>query len=241
MESLTDTDSVKGLGETTDFLNMTHVMKMDPGDKTLTLSPVQKDVTKGFAQSWSKGEEEEEIEEDNVEEEEEVEEEDNDTSAETEGPSSSLDDSTEKPTEESQSAKPDELKEESIPDGEQKAAEITEQPDATGGEKTDDGTKAANGTTDSNSRSQSGSNKKLSLFRRLSFSRSKQTNDRDQTPAEGAILGDAVIRGEPPSTTTAAAPAAGSSEPETNRGGARHRSDLPSGARGPRSGACTVL
>uniref|UniRef100_A0A3Q3F7M7 Retinitis pigmentosa GTPase regulator b n=1 Tax=Labrus bergylta TaxID=56723 RepID=A0A3Q3F7M7_9LABR len=41
-ESLTDTDSVKDLGETTDFLNMTHVMKMDPGDKSLTLSPVQK-------------------------------------------------------------------------------------------------------------------------------------------------------------------------------------------------------
>uniref|UniRef100_A0A7N6AK81 X-linked retinitis pigmentosa GTPase regulator n=1 Tax=Anabas testudineus TaxID=64144 RepID=A0A7N6AK81_ANATE len=42
MESLTDTDSVKGLGETTDFLNMTHVMTMDPSEKTLTLSPVQK-------------------------------------------------------------------------------------------------------------------------------------------------------------------------------------------------------
>ncbi|XP_035533289.1 retinitis pigmentosa GTPase regulator b [Morone saxatilis] len=42
VESLTDTDSVKGLGDTTDFLNMTHVMKMDPSDKTLTLSPVQK-------------------------------------------------------------------------------------------------------------------------------------------------------------------------------------------------------
>ncbi|XP_013763475.1 X-linked retinitis pigmentosa GTPase regulator-like isoform X4 [Pundamilia nyererei] len=42
VESLTDTDSVRGLGETRDFLNMTHVMKIDPSDKTLTLSPVQK-------------------------------------------------------------------------------------------------------------------------------------------------------------------------------------------------------
>nr|XP_049609676.1 retinitis pigmentosa GTPase regulator b isoform X2 [Syngnathus scovelli] len=42
VESLSDTDSVKGLGETRDLLNMTHVMKMDPGDKTLTLSPLQK-------------------------------------------------------------------------------------------------------------------------------------------------------------------------------------------------------
>ncbi|KAM8903026.1 retinitis pigmentosa GTPase regulator b isoform 2-T2 [Spinachia spinachia] len=42
VESLTDSDSVKGLGETSDFLNMTHVMKMDPADQSLTLSPVQK-------------------------------------------------------------------------------------------------------------------------------------------------------------------------------------------------------
>ncbi|KAK1876633.1 X-linked retinitis pigmentosa GTPase regulator [Dissostichus eleginoides] len=42
VENLMDTDSVKGLGETSDFLNMTHVMKMDGGDKSLTLSPVQK-------------------------------------------------------------------------------------------------------------------------------------------------------------------------------------------------------
>lgn len=99
--------------------------------------------------------------------------------------------------------KPEELKEESIPDGEQRgdgglfnqlqcythewytetwenkisfhrlckakqrlvfsstAAEISEQPDSTGEEKTDDGTKPANGTADSNSKSQSGSNKKV--------------------------------------------------------------------------------
>ncbi|XP_014889144.1 retinitis pigmentosa GTPase regulator b isoform X2 [Poecilia latipinna] len=42
MESLTDCDSVRGLGETTDFLNLTHVMKMDPSDKTLSLSPLLK-------------------------------------------------------------------------------------------------------------------------------------------------------------------------------------------------------
>ncbi|XP_047433113.1 X-linked retinitis pigmentosa GTPase regulator-like, partial [Mugil cephalus] len=42
VESMSDSDSVRGLGETTDFLNMTHVMRMDPSDKTLTLSPVQK-------------------------------------------------------------------------------------------------------------------------------------------------------------------------------------------------------
>ncbi|XP_045908054.1 retinitis pigmentosa GTPase regulator b [Micropterus dolomieu] len=242
VESLTDTDSVKGLGETTDFLNMTHVMKMDPGDKTLTLSPVHKDLTKGFAQTSHEDEEErqdedEEEVEDTVDEEE-VEEEDNDTSAETEGPSSSLDVSTDKQTEETQSPEPEELKEKSVPDRKQEgdaAAEITEQPDSTGGEKTDDGTRPANGTADSNSKSQSGSNKKLSLFRRLSFSRSKQTNFRDQTPAEGVVRGDTAVQGEPPSSS-----ATGSRVPDTKRGGAQ-QSALPSGARGPRSGTCTVL
>lgn len=232
MESLTDTDSVRGLGETTDFLNMTHVMKMDPSDKTLTLSPVQKDFTKPFAQTWSKGKEEEdeeededeEEEEDNVDEDVEDEEEENDTSVEMEGPSSqSLEESTEKPAEETLSLKPEELKEESVPDGEQRAAEITEEPDTTAEEKTNDGSKPANGTTDSNSKSQSGSNKKLSLFRRLSFSRSKQTSDREQAPAEGTGGRDAAVQGEPPPPA-----AAGSSD----RGKTQQR---------PRSEACAVL
>ncbi|XP_047195147.1 X-linked retinitis pigmentosa GTPase regulator isoform X3 [Hippoglossus stenolepis] len=235
VESLTDTDSVKGLGETTDFLNMTHVMKMDPSDKTLTLSPVQKDLTNPF-KTRSKGEEEEDeekegdggnVQDDEVEEVEE--EEENDTSAETEEPSSqSLEDLTEKSAEETQSPKSDKLKEESVPDEEQKAAQITEEPETTGEEKSGDSTKPANGTADGNSKSQSGSNKKLSIFRRLSFSRSKQ----DHTPAEGTVRGDTA---EPPSPDTA-----GSGNPGINRSGAQQKS-TSSGARGPRSGACTVL
>lgn len=55
--------------------------------------------------------------------------------------------------------------------------------------------------------------RQLSLFRRLSFSRAKQTGDKDPTPLEE----------EPP------AAAAGSSDADSTR------------ARGPRSGACTVL
>ncbi|XP_040887894.1 retinitis pigmentosa GTPase regulator b isoform X2 [Toxotes jaculatrix] len=226
-ESLSDTDSVKGLGETSDFLNMTHVMKMDPSDKTLTLSPVQKDLTKGFAQTWSKGEEEEEKEEDDHADDEEVEEEEeNDTS------SQSLEDRTEKSAAETQSPKPEALEAGPEPDGEQKA-EITEQPDTTAEGGTGDSTKSANGTADSNSKSQSGSSRKPSLFRRLSLSRSKQASDRDQTPAEGSGGGDAAIQGEPPLSAV-------SSNPETNRGGAQLKS-LSSGTRGPRSGACTVL
>ncbi|XP_069576471.1 retinitis pigmentosa GTPase regulator b isoform X3 [Brachyistius frenatus] len=222
VESLTDTDSVRGLGETTDFLNMTHMMKMDPSDKTLTLSPVQKDSTKGSTETWSKGEEEEEEEK---EEEEAKADDDDDEEAENEETDASTS-STAKPAEEPESP-PEELKEESAPDGEQKAAEIREQPAAAAGEKTDDDAKPANGAADGNGKSQSGSNKKLSLFRRLSSSWSKQADDGDHAAAEGPVGGDAAVQGQPPSPATGG----------THRDGALQRP----GARGPRSGACTVL
>ncbi|KAL6115159.1 rpgr [Pungitius sinensis] len=145
VESLTDSDSVKGLGETSDFLNMTHVMKMDPADQSLTLSPVEKDATEGSAPTWSTGQEEEEQEE-----------EDTDTSAEQ-----SLDEPTEEPTEEP-SAEPEELEGESKAEGEQKAAEVSEQPATAQEEGRDNGPKPANGTGALNPKSHS---KKLSLFR----------------------------------------------------------------------------
>ncbi|XP_050978818.1 retinitis pigmentosa GTPase regulator b isoform X1 [Labeo rohita] len=44
--SMEDSESVKDLGETTDLLNLTHIMKMDPSDKTLTLSPMEKKKVK---------------------------------------------------------------------------------------------------------------------------------------------------------------------------------------------------
>ncbi|KAI9514258.1 hypothetical protein NQZ68_034729 [Dissostichus eleginoides] len=169
------------------------------------------DLIKGFAQTWSKGEEE-------VEEEEEVDEEDEDTSAETEGASSSFE-STEGRTEDTQSNKPEELPEESTPE---QTAEITEKPDSTSEEK------PANGTTESNSNSQSATSKKLSLFRRLSFSRSKQSIDRDPTPAESPVSGEAGVKGEPPSGA-----------PEEPEEVTRSQKSVPS--RSPRSGACTLL
>lgn len=148
-------------------------------------------------------------EDDDDEKEEDTVDEEEDASA--EGSSSSPDGSADKPTEETPSPvssggfinvcvfscrcwrvtadlfqKPEELKEESVPDGEQKgdrrrllnkqgcdvktpqsksillstAAEITEQPDEDR-EKTDDGSKPANGTADGSSKSQSGSSKKV--------------------------------------------------------------------------------
>lgn len=226
VESLTDTDSVRGLGETRDFLNMTHVMKIDPSDKTLTLSPVQKDLTKGFAETWTKGEEQgQEEEEEGEEEDDRVD--DDDEVEEDEEENDTLLSSTEKPVEETQSC-PKEVKEEPVPDGQQRA-EISEQPNIKE-EKTHEYTTSANGEGDGNSKNQLASNKKLSLFRRLSSSRPKQTNDRDHTSVQGLAGGDQAVQGEPPSPAAAISAV-------THQGGAPQQS----GSRGPRSGACTVL
>ncbi|XP_026157789.1 retinitis pigmentosa GTPase regulator b isoform X5 [Mastacembelus armatus] len=221
VESLTDTDSVKGLGETTDFLNMTHMMKIDPGDQTLTLSPVQKDLTAGSAQHRSKGEEEEE---DNADEEEEnADEEEEEDNADEEEEEEDDENETETQEEESLSPSPEQLKEESAVDGEHRA-EVTEQLHTTAEEKPDS-VRPANGTADNMSKSQSGSNTKRFLFTRLS--KSKQDNSGDQTPAESTFSGDATIQGQPPP-----APTSCSSNPVVNRGRAQQRS---------RSGTCTML
>ncbi|CAJ1086887.1 X-linked retinitis pigmentosa GTPase regulator-like isoform X2 [Xyrichtys novacula] len=202
------------------------------------------DSTRGFAQTWTKGEEEdededgeeEEAEEDVVDDDDVVEEERNNTSAETEGQSSSLDDS-DKVTDEPQNPKPEEQKDKPVPDGEQKAdGAETSEPSTTGEENTCDGTIPANGVTDVEAKSQAVSNKKLSLFRRLSFSRSKQNQDRDQTPVEGVISGDAASPGEPHSAPSAAA--SSNTEPIGDR---VQLTSQPPGARAPRSGACTIL
>ncbi|KAK2857181.1 hypothetical protein Q5P01_005916 [Channa striata] len=172
---------------------------------------------------WSKGEEEEEEEEEEDEEEDkdddegvEEDEERNDSSSETEV----ADKLMEKPTE-----KPEELSEEPEPEGELRAAaEISNEPVTAAEEKPDVSCKPANGAAHS-SKSQSGPGKKLSLFGRLSSSRSKQTRGTDQTPAGGTDSGNAAAQGEP-----APSAAGGNNNPEANRASQRSR-----------SGACTLL
>lgn len=161
---MTDNESVAGLGDTTDFLNMTHVMELDPGDKTLTLSPVQK----RWRQRESE-EHEEEVDECKTEEE------------------PSLDDLGETPVEEMKSEEPKEVSE-PVPEAEQKEATKEEAED-----KMDDIIQPTNGTRESTA-NQSGVTKKLSLFRKLSFSRSKQSNDKDPAPA--TVSRDRPARGE---------------------------------------------
>lgn len=128
------------------------------------------------------------------------------------------------------------------------ATEITDHPEGTPGGKKEEEEKE---TADSSSKSQSGSNKKveeeegelktntspacshvsppmspqLSLFRR--FSRSKLTANRDHTPtAELAAKGEPLFSG-----------AEGTARSQAPDGGVAP----PPGARGPHSGACTLL
>ncbi|XP_039462719.1 X-linked retinitis pigmentosa GTPase regulator-like isoform X3 [Oreochromis aureus] len=185
------------------------------------------DLTKGFAETWTKGEEQgQEEEEEGEEEDDRVD--DDDEVEEDEEENDTLLSSTEKPVEETQSC-PKEVKEEPVPDGQQRAAEISEQPNIKE-EKTHEYTTSASGEGDGNSKNQPASNKKLSLFRRLSSSRPKQTNDRDHTSVQGLAGGDQAVQGEPPSPAAAISAV-------THQGGAPQQS----GSRGPRSGACTVL
>uniref|UniRef100_A0A3B3DM69 RCC1-like domain-containing protein n=1 Tax=Oryzias melastigma TaxID=30732 RepID=A0A3B3DM69_ORYME len=156
VESMTDTDSVKGLGDTTDFLNMTHVMKMDPGDKTLFLAPLLKDT----AETPSKNEDEDEEEEEESEDDDAGEEE-KETPAEPQ-------------SNHSEEAEPEEMEKEGTL-GEEGPAEP---PGSSSEAKANEDPKPANGEPDSNPKIQTGANKKLSLLWR--FSSSKQIS------AEGA-------------------------------------------------------
>uniref|UniRef100_A0A8D0GLH3 Uncharacterized protein n=1 Tax=Sphenodon punctatus TaxID=8508 RepID=A0A8D0GLH3_SPHPU len=67
-ESSTEEDSAnesegRNLGDTTDVLNMTHVMQLNPSDQSLTLSPVQKQKDQKSEDEETEEEEEEEEEE----------------------------------------------------------------------------------------------------------------------------------------------------------------------------------
>ncbi|XP_060090099.1 X-linked retinitis pigmentosa GTPase regulator [Heteronotia binoei] len=100
-ESSTDDDANEGrnLGETTDVLNMTHVMKLDPSDRLLQLTPVQKQKDQDLSdeEESSDGDEDSDEEEETDKEEVEADAADYDNQVpENEGRSSKSPDSTER-------------------------------------------------------------------------------------------------------------------------------------------------
>ncbi|XP_054901607.1 X-linked retinitis pigmentosa GTPase regulator-like isoform X2 [Poeciliopsis prolifica] len=150
VESLTDCDSVRGLGETTDFLNLTHVMKMDPSDKTLSLSPLLKDAVETAEEEEDRAGDEEQT----------------GTSSSAESPVNLNSEPASHPiNSEPGGATPPEC---SSPGG----AEVRGHSPAA--EQSGSEAKAVNGEAELSSDSGSGSSRKLAVFRRLSSSRSRQ-------------------------------------------------------------------
>ncbi|XP_027854958.1 X-linked retinitis pigmentosa GTPase regulator-like [Xiphophorus couchianus] len=150
VESLTDCDSVRGLGETTDFLNLTHVMKMDPSDKTLSLSPLLKDAVETAEEDEDRAGDEEET----------------GTSSSAESPLNA-EPASHPIGREPGGATPPEC---SSPGG----AEVRGHSPAA--EQSGSEAKAANGEAELLSDSRSGSSRKLAVFRQLSSSRSRQVD-----------------------------------------------------------------
>ncbi|XP_036838049.1 X-linked retinitis pigmentosa GTPase regulator isoform X1 [Oncorhynchus mykiss] len=231
VENMMDNESVKDLGDTTDFLNMTHVMKMDPSDKTLTLSPVQKDLRaeEGEGHKDDEEEEEEEKEENNKAEEKEK-------SEDMEG--QSLQGQSQSTAEPLQG--PEGVKEETLPDGAQKVAEDSGQPSplAPTEESSASSTQLQNPTTEEKPKNQPRTNRKLLLFKRLSSSKAKQTEDSAEAPAEGTGMGELPASAKGPS-----AGLENRDPSETSASGAQPplRAPSDSGGRGARSTTCTLL
>ncbi|CAL8302008.1 unnamed protein product, partial [Gadus morhua 'NCC'] len=156
LDGLTDTDSVRGLGDTADFLNMTHLLKVDPNDQSLTMSPVQKVFSvKALNKDEDEDEDEDDEDDDNYEEEQIA-------SAETgphpppipvmSTPTAGHDTHTAGPSAEPQDSP--------LPDTETKASEMREAPDPAVDEKTSVITKPTNGSADIPSKDQLGPDKK---------------------------------------------------------------------------------
>ncbi|KAL1022084.1 hypothetical protein UPYG_G00021990, partial [Umbra pygmaea] len=166
VESMTHSQSVQDLGDTTDFLNMTHVIKMDPSEKTLTLSPVQKDLEAGERD----GENEDDEDDEDDEEESQV------TKAQ---PLAGLSQSEplEGPEHLHVGALPDSVQKDDS--GETSRLALTEVSSASNTQQ--------NGIPQDKSKIQPGTNGKLSLFKRLSF---RQTDGTIKAPVEGTGVGN---------------------------------------------------
>lgn len=203
VDSITDNVSVKDLGDTTDFLNMTHVIKMDPSDKTLTLSPVQKDSGSenergGKEDAASEGKVEEEEEEEDEEEEQNDAEEVETRLQSLQGQSHSMG-----------IQNPEEVKEETLPVCEQttEESELSFEREKV----TESSSKPLNGTCDK-LKDQPAPSKKLSLFKRLSSTKAKQVDEKSEASKEG------IIGGEQSAVSTSGALESKDSDSSTNGG-----------------------
>ncbi|CAM4731946.1 unnamed protein product [Leuciscus chuanchicus] len=204
--SVEDSESVKDLGETTDLLNLTHIIKMDPSDKTLTLSPVEKLRTDEINGKMEGEDEEEEYlddEEDDDEEEEDEEEHPEEKEGEKCEEKEDILDEKRKETEEQSITEPDIqkkqiIKEASVPDGPIKDSD----PATLIKEETES---ERNGVTEDKPKTRFGSRNRLSLFKR-SPTKGNQ--------AESSALGKPAADG-PPQISETRGPESSSSQTQT--------------------------
>ncbi|XP_052465534.1 X-linked retinitis pigmentosa GTPase regulator isoform X2 [Carassius gibelio] len=221
--SVEDCESVKDLGETADLLNLTHIMKMDPSDKTLTLSPMEKPWTDEMNGKVEGEDEEEEY----LDDEEEGEDEEDEDPEEEEGEKcekkEDILDERRKETEkheqsitESDVQKKQNIKEESVPDGPRKDSD----PASIIKEETQS---EMNGVTEDKPKTLFGSRNRLSLFKRSSTKGNQ---------AEMSTSGKPAPDGPPRTSDTR--------EPESSSSEAQIRGQSTASSRS-RSATCNLL
>ncbi|XP_027024441.1 retinitis pigmentosa GTPase regulator b isoform X2 [Tachysurus fulvidraco] len=191
VENYEDNESVKNLGETVDLLNLTHVMKMDPAEKTITLCPVQKisnRKTIEFSDDETTGEEEQ-TEEEDEEEDEEEEEEGNDVKEHCENKENK--ELVEKTKQQESSVIPptpqDDIEEAPVPDGPNKHSEENDTSSPLIKEKLNQ-----NEAKQDKPKGLFGSNSKISLFKRRSSTKKEKSEApvEESSPAEKASSSD---------------------------------------------------
>ncbi|XP_051531209.1 X-linked retinitis pigmentosa GTPase regulator-like [Myxocyprinus asiaticus] len=251
--STEDNESVKDLGETTDLLNLTHVMKMDPLDKTLTLSPMQKDKvhqTLEFCTDETNGkegdlegedEDEKDLEgdddddDDNDEvedEEQEADVEEGEKSEENEEKEDVLDEKrkqTEK--QEQRIIKPDLQKKESIKEASVPDGPMIEQPSPASRLK-EETQSDKNGVRQDKPKTFFDSRTRLSIFKKRSSTKGNQPAEKAENLAESTSAGRPAADG-PVANSEIRGPESSSSEPQT---GSR-----TTGADRSRSATCNLL
>lgn len=195
--SVEDSESVKDLGETTDLLNLTHVMKMDPSDNTLTLSPMEKslqfqtdEMRNGKAEEDEEYLDDEEEEEDEEEDKEEEEEHPRKKEEEKCEEREDVADKMRKETEEQEqnTTEPDIqekqiIKEQTVPDGLMKVNSVDSDPAAFKKEET---WSERNGVTEDKPKTLFGSKNRLSLFKRSSTKGNQAESGTSGRPASDA-------------------------------------------------------
>ncbi|KAK6485489.1 X-linked retinitis pigmentosa GTPase regulator-like isoform X1 [Huso huso] len=194
VEEDSDGDNEKELGNTTDLLNMTHIMQLNPSDKSLTLSPVQKQ--KNLQHKSEEESEEEENDDDEESEEEEDDEEETTVQEMTKGEPQAK--NSDVISEEQHGKEPEFVKAESVPDGVQKemltaifnsVSEEQESPKAQDPSPAEE-VREEEAKEESKSKGLFGTNGRISLFKRRSIREDKKPEKKGEVKPVSTLQED---------------------------------------------------